>query len=197
MKFKILALSLFFGWDLSAQSLQFIDTVKGSRGNKEGEFLTEDTKFAHLSYVSWFIGSSVEVDLFARKFIDRYSGHSWYGLEIDGISTTSSLSSSDRQFIHGFVDESEIDKGINALQYINDSLLPGKPVHRTDFEQNMKESDVKIEAYYDPEHAKDAWEIFLSLDRYSARSTIRVKPKDVPDLITALKMSKVKIRALK
>jgi hypothetical protein len=176
--------------------MQFGDTAKLKMDNKEGEYIIEDVKFANFKYHNFWLSSSADIDIFARKITSMSDQSKEYGIEMSGHTTRAIGTTSSSEYISGIIWEKEIDRAIHALQYIKDSLLSTTPVHEIDYFINLKESEVKISAFtFGGDKAE--WDVMLWLDKYNSNYAVTVKPKDVADLLTAFKMGKEKIKALK
>lgn len=102
----------------------------------------------------------------------------------------------------GFIDESEIDDALTALQYINDSLLATAPENETHFAKRFSNSYFVIYASFDPGSgklfSKAEWDINIILNEHEPannQGSIHIKKNDLWAFIKMIEACKDKLKA--
>lgn len=94
----------------------------------------------------------------------------------------------------GIINGDELDKCIEALEYIKDVI--SQPVPENDVEFQYTSNDgMRIGAYVFLNLGRTRmWRIFIQLNIYNKDSSINLKPESMERLITIIKLSREKLR---
>ena len=94
----------------------------------------------------------------------------------------------------GIIDGDELDKCIEALEYMKDEISHPVPENDVEFQYTSKDG-MRIGAYVFLHLGRTRmWRIFIQLNIYNEDSTINLKPESMEKLIAVIKLSREKMR---